>query len=519
MRYQISATLLILFIAFTGFECKKNPVSAGTIQVSSYAPQLPVLKGVETNPLLRIALFIPEGSAEVTVDHIEAQLNAEAVPLLSQLDVFLTGAEHFAATNKIGTLTPASPNVSLPVKLKLKPGMHFIWVSTQLKSDAVPGTKITFHCTALSNNAGSRLPIKETGTGYTKYTGVAIRKAGEDAVNTYRIPGIAVTNKGTLISVYDIRYNNSADLPGNIDVGMSRSTNGGSSWEPMKVIMDMGAPHENNGVGDPAILVDPSNGRIWVAALWSKGNRSIAGSLPGISPDTTGQFVVVSSDDDGRTWSAPQTLTPQIKNPAWHLFFNGPGAGIAMQNGNLVFPAQYWDENRKPWSTIIYSEDHGKNWIGKLNGPKINTTESQVIETTPGVLMLNMRDNRGGFRSVATTSNLGKSWTEHATSFNTLPDPVCMGSILKASVRSKEQLREVVFFSNANTSSGRFNITIKASMDLGESWPAEKQLLIDERNCYGYSCLVRINESTIGLLYEGTRDLYFVPVPVSDIIK
>jgi sialidase-1 len=137
------------------------------------------------------------------------------------------------------------------------------------------------------------------------------------------------------LSVYDIRYKNSADLPGNIDVGLSRSTDNGKTWEPMKIIMDMGAPHDNNGVGDPAILFDPITKKIWVAALWSKGNRSIAGSLPGISPDTTGQFVLVSSDDDGITWSAPYTITPQIKNPKWHLFFNGPGSGIAMKDGKL----------------------------------------------------------------------------------------------------------------------------------------------------------------------------------------
>lgn len=519
IRYRLNVLLGLLFIAVTGFECSKNKPTAGGIQASSYAPTIPVLKGMETNPLLRIALYIPEGNPEISMDQINATLNPEAIRVLKQLDIFLTGAENFSPVNKISSFIPEKSSFQLPAKLQLKPGMHFIWISGQLKADAVLGSKIELHCTALENAAGNKLDIKETGTGYSKYTGIAVRKAGEEGVHTYRIPGIAVTNKGTLISVYDIRYVHSGDLPANIDVGMSRSTDGGSTWQPMKIIMDMGAPHENNGVGDPAVLVDPANGRIWVAALWSKGNRSIAGSLPGISPDTTGQFVVVSSDDDGLTWSAPQTLTPQIKNPAWHLFFNGPGAGIAMQNGNLVFAAQYWDENKKPWSTIIYSEDHGLNWVGKLNGPKINTTESQVVETIPGVLMLNMRDNRGGFRSVATTSNLGKTWTEHATSFTTLPDPVCMGSIIKASVKTGGLLKDVLFFSNANTSSGRYNITIKASLDLGESWPAAKQLLIDERNCYGYSCLVRINEDSIGILYEGTRDLYFVPVPVSAIIK
>jgi sialidase-1 len=287
----------------------------------------------------------------------------------------------------------------------------------------------------------------------------------------------------------------------------------------MKVIMDMGEPHPNNGIGDPAVLFDPITRKIWVAALWSKGNRSIAGSLPGISPDTTGQFVLVSSDDDGKTWSAPQTITPQIKEPRWHLFFNGPGNGIVMQDGKLVFAAQYWDEVKMPHSTIIYSDDKGKSWKGKILGPKSNTTESQVVETTPGTLMLNMRDNRGGYRSVATTTNMGAKWTEHSTSFSALQDPVCMASFIKATVRHNNVSKDLLFFSNANTSSGRYNITIKWSADLGETWAKNNQLLIDERLCFGYSALTRLDENTIGLLYEGSRDLYFVKVPVSEMLK
>ncbi|HJS55267.1 MAG TPA: sialidase family protein, partial [Chitinophagaceae bacterium] len=414
---------------------------------------------------------------------------------------------------------PSSTAFDIPVNLKFNAGIQFIWFSIVLKNDAGINNKMELRCSKIINNAGKELLVKQDNSSYAKRIGVALRKAGDDSVNTYRIPGIVQTNKGTLIAVYDIRYKDSRDLPGNIDVGMSRSTDNGKTWEPMKVIMDMGAPHENNGIGDPAVLFDPVTNKIFVAALWSKGNRSIAGSLPGLSPDTTGQFVLVSSNDDGLTWSAPYSVTPQVKNPAWHLFFNGPGSGIAMKDGKLVFAAQYWNETKIPYSTIIYSEDHGASWKGKINGPKSNTTESQVVETTPGTLMLNMRDNRGGFRSVATTNNMGTNWTEHSTSFSALRDPVCMGSIIKAKVNVQGVMKDVLFFSNPNTSSGRYNITIKASLDLGQTWLSANQLLIDERPCYGYSSLTKVDDKTIGLLYEGTKDLYFVKVPVNEIIK
>ena len=46
----------------------------------------------------------------------------------------------------------------------------------------------------------------------THYMGIGVRHAGADGAAAYRIPGLATSNKGTLLGVYDVRYNNSADL-------------------------------------------------------------------------------------------------------------------------------------------------------------------------------------------------------------------------------------------------------------------------------------------------------------------
>lgn len=513
--YLLSCLMVLLW---SGFECSKNSVlPPAEITAVAHAPFVPIIKGLAANPAIRIAVSIPPGHAEQQYRKLQCSLNH--FNEVEKVDVYLTGAEPFSTTNLVTSFQPSSRSFVIPVLLDFQPGVKFIWLSIVLKETASINDTIELHCQQILDAKGRTLQVREDRSAFVKRLGFAVRKAGDDGVNTFRIPGIVQTDKGTLIAVYDIRYKNSNDLPGYIDVGMSRSTDSGYSWQPMKTIMSRGGPNDNSGVGDPSVLFDEATKTIWVAALWSKGNRSIAGSIGGLSPDSTGQFLLVKSSDDGNTWSSPINITSQIKDPAWKILFQGPGRGIMMQDGKLVFPAQYWDASNKPYSTIVYSDDHGSSWKGKLTGPKSNTTESQVVETTPGTLMLNMRDNRGGYRSIATTTNLGSTWTEHSTSYSALPDPVCMGSLIKAKVKIKGEMKEVLFFSNPATRSGRYNMTIKASADLGESWLTANQVLIDERPCYGYSCLTKVDDNTIGIIYEGVKDLYFVKLPVREIVR
>jgi sialidase-1 len=488
---------------------------------------VPLLKGVSSGPVHRMEIRLSSTAGGRKLGSVDCNLgDAVSARKVGRVELWMGDSASFDKARLIGSVDHPGQRVSFTPDVAVRPGVAHCWIVLKPSEAAGTGDQVSFslHRIQFQTTAGRKKGKKAEYFKYeesprTLYVGTAVRRAGDDGVHTYRIPGIVETDKGTLLAVYDIRYLNTRDLPGHVDVGLNRSTDGGRTWSPMRIIMDMGAPHENNGVGDPTILFDPATKRIIVAALWSKGNRSIAGSKPGLSPDTTGQFVLAHSDDDGQTWSAPYSITPQVKEPRWHLFFQGPGNGIAMQDGRLVFPAQYWDEQRMPYSTIIWSDDHGANWEGRILGPKSNTTESQVVETTPGTLMLNMRDNRGKFRSVSTTTDMGASWKTHATSYSALPDPVCMGSLIKAKVMVKGELREVLFFSNPNTSSGRHHIAIQASLDMGETWQPAHKLLVDERESFGYSSLVTVGSDRIGILYEGIRDIYFVTYPVDSIIK
>lgn len=69
-------------------------------------------------------------------------------------------------------------------------------------------------------------------------------------------------------------------------------------------------------------------------------------------------------------------------------FPRDPERGITMRDGTLVFAIQFIKRRRDAECRIMYSKDHGETW-NIHNRPVPSTTEAQVAEVEPGVLMLN----------------------------------------------------------------------------------------------------------------------------------
>ncbi len=356
---------------------------------------------------------------------------------------------------------------------------------------------------------------------------VVIHRQGDDHCHTFRIPGIAVTNNGTLLAVYDMRYLSRRDLQGHMDIGLSRSTDGGQTWTAPRPIMDMGEfgglPEDQNGCSDPNILVDKATGEIFVSAVWTHGRPGTHqwrgnGSEPGLKLSESSQFMMVRSTDDGRTWSKPQNWTSKLKNPKWYLFAPAPGNGITISDGTLVMPTQGRDESGLPFSNLMFSKDHGTTW--QLSSPaRSNTTECAVAELSDGSLMLNIRDNRNrndksatNGRAVSVTSDLGQTWSIHASDHSALPEPVCMASLISHTLKDG---RRILLFANPNHKTKRRNMTLRMSVDDGNTWP--QNVLLDETGG-AYSSLVMVNDRTVGILYESSRaDLVFQTVRLTEL--
>ncbi|WP_367874101.1 exo-alpha-sialidase [Luteolibacter sp. Populi] len=493
-------SFLLLFAAVLPLAAESP---AKMIAVETVQPVCPVFIREKFNPVLGFKITVTGSEGDAVLSGLEIGFGGTTrMADIAKFEVRPGTANPAAAPGEvIAEGSRAAERISLKAKHRMAPGEHWFWISAVLTEEASLDHRID--AGLFSATAGDKLEPQVVSPPGAQRIGYAVRLPGDDRSKSYRIPGLVRSKAGTLVAVYDIRYDHSGDLPANIDVGVSRSTDRGQSWEPMRVAIDMGddPKHGHDGVGDPAILCDPKTGRLWLAALWSHGNRGWNGSGPGMTPEETGQLVLAHSDDDGKSWSKPVNLTAQMKDPAWRLFFNGPGAGIAMKDGTLVFAAQYRAADGKPWSTLISSKDGGSSWqVG--SGVKSDTTEAQVAELADGGVMINCRDNRGGSRTVAVTRDLGKTWELHASDRKALREPVCMASLL--------EWKGALWFSNPDTSKGREMMTLKRSDDQGLSWPVEKQWLYDSRAGFGYSCLAPVDEEKVGVIYEGKGTMYFL---------
>ena len=512
-----------LLLIFCCLGCDSDP--RNFLQVNVQTMTWPILINKSINPALKIKIV--KGKEEI--DRLEQITFQIAGIETGTAALFRCDGDDFCMDDEIMKVEFEQGKIQFSLDYQLVKDTIDVWLGLNLEDALDLDEQLSISCERIIMQ-GREINFEKTGPEHLRL-GYALRKHSEDGVDTYRIPGMVTTREGSLIAVYDVRYNGPVDLQADVDVGMSRSTDGGQKWEPMQIIMDMkewgGLPDTANGIGDPSILYDHMTHTIWVAAIWAHGHpgeRNWYASGQGLKPSETSQLMLTKSEDDGLTWSAPINLTGKLKDPTWHLLLQGPGKGITTSTGVLVFPAQYKDAEQVPHSTILYSLDQGKTW--KLGtGAKSHTTESQVVELADGSLMLNMRDDRGrpplgkkgdGYRSVAVTGDFGQTWEPHVTDRNTLIEPVCNAALIKHHYQDHDYL----IFVNPADQYQRRAMTIKVSEDGGLSWPEKFHTLIDAGSGRGYPTVTAINENILGVLYEGSQaDLVFQRIKFSELLE
>jgi len=517
-------------------------------------PVYPILIRNEFGPLLRIEITV--GKVDPTNVHARDDVRLTSVSLslegtddladLQSLTLYSTGdsedlvQRQYPETYRMRETVfrtpfgqPQAPRrtMTFPADMVLCKGLNVFWVSGRLKDSASLFHRLKLSCTAIGTTAGSLAPMDPT-PGVRQRIGVAVRKHKDNGVDTYGVPSLTTTAAGTLLAVYDARWRSPGhDLQGDIDTGLSRSTDGGRTWEPMRIIMDMGEfgglPQDQNGVSDPGIIVDQQTGEIFCFAVWMNGKPGKHqwvgdGGAPGFEIGVAPQIILVRSSDDGRTWSAPQDLTRTLKKAAWWLFAPAPQQGFQIADGTLVMPMEGRDETGRKFSTIMTSLNHGTTWT--VGTPVLSDGECAAAQLGDGSIMLNTRNREQEspatfhFRGVYITRDFGRTWTDHPTNFNTLIDPTCNGTLLRMNYEDGGGRHHLLLFANPHARI-RMDQTIQVSFDDGLTWPRDHDLLLDHGFGWGYPSLTRVDAGHVGILYGGSQaDLTFQSIPLSELL-
>ncbi|MEU9478873.1 sialidase family protein [Streptomyces sp. NPDC048191] len=333
-------------------------------------------------------------------------------------------------------------------------------------------------------------------------------KASQDpGYACFRIPAIVRTADGTLLAFAEGRVLNCGDAA-DIDLVVKRSTDGGRTWGPLQVV--------NEGAGDthgnPAPIVDRETGRVWLAETYNTGRTD--SSSCSVPCDRTPHLQY--SDDDGRTWSAPRDLSPEILPADWNSWYaTGPVHGIQLTRGRyagrLVFGVntETWDGSRVTanHAALIVSDDHGGHWrIGATDTWPIaddgtfrqKPSELTLAERGDGSVLVSGREQDGtdlGHRTQAVSRDGGDSFT---APFHDLPDlytPQVQGSLLR--------LGDRLLLACPADPDRRRTMMIRPSYDGGRTWDSVDRGTVVTTDWSGYSDMVRADGDTVGLIYEG----------------
>ena len=327
--------LIMVFCHLTACNSRSSENEASSPEDGSVAiRKMPILSGKLRNDImvLKIPVSKEEGN-ELSVKHILIDFDKASDPSsLSLIQVFNNGddpdAEKQELFGEVGN--PVLKN-KISGETALSEGVYTFTVSFTARQACDLTKKIAIKNVSVIFSDKTVRKLFVPANSEPLRFGLVLRAAGQDNCDTYRIPGLVSTARGTLMAVYDNRYRNSRDLQDDVDVGMSRSTDGGRTWEPMKVIMDMeewgGRPQEENGVGDPCILFNHETGTVTGGTLWLSGFRN---RLPGMHPapvvshQKPASSFLYEAMMTGITGQREINITSQIKDLRWRLMFQGP---------------------------------------------------------------------------------------------------------------------------------------------------------------------------------------------------
>jgi sialidase-1 len=348
---------------------------------------------------------------------------------------------------------------------------------------------------------------------------VDIFEAGHDNYALYRIPGMVVTAKGTVLAYCEARRTGKSDWD-EINIMLRRSSDGGKTWDQQRVVSHYNGKFVKNPVALAQKLGKPDDRTFNNAVAFAEKS----GKVHFLYCLDYFRCYAMHSDDDGVSWSEPVEITSAFEEfkPEydWKVIATGPTHGIELQSGRLIVPV--WmstgtgnHAHRPSITSVIYSDDHGTSWhrgeIALQNTEVlVDPNEACMVELNDGSVLLNARSESKANRRLITSSPNGISQWSTPKFADNLLEPICMASLLKWNSVTVDGKHPIVFANPDNltradgkTAPGlvydRKNVSVKVSFDDGITWKINKVI---EPSFSAYTDMACLPDGTLLLFYE-----------------
>lgn len=340
-----------------------------------------------------------------------------------------------------------------------------------------------------------------------------VYRPGDYDSKFYRIPAIVTAKDGSIVTTADKRIETMVDLPGKIDVVCRRSEDGGKTWSDYVMIA---ANDSIGGYGDASLVVDQKTGAILCVFLHGAGFFTEGGP---------GHISYSKSLDNGKTWSKPVDINPQImtndrKGPQplkCDGAFATSGRALQLANGRIIFAMPTRQKGSWEFNVYaVYSDDCGETWHVSRTPAILKGDESKIEQLADGSLLMSIRNHGGGPRIFSRSYDNGETWTDQSYA-PTLQDPACNGDLL----RYNRDGIDVLLHSLPGDPKGRNNVTIFVSKDNGKSWERGKTVVTCPS---AYSSMTILPDGSIGILTEESSnghysyDIWFTKLPIQTIL-
>ncbi|RIQ21236.1 sialidase family protein [Jiangella rhizosphaerae] len=354
--------------------------------------------------------------------------------------------------------------------------------------------------TAAIGALAAAAPAAAAGTAAGDFHESLVFRAGDDGLAVFHVFGLTTTVAGSVLAFAEARLTQHDADPHHLAV--RRSRDGGRTWEPLRYV------RRSDGVQslvNPTPLVDRDSGRIF---LFHAECFRDAGNTGG-SPDSS-RLYVVTSDDDGETWSSPTELTHLFDGDpnGQTLHMPGPGHGLQLTDGRLVL--QVWHRraiafpvaDRRYGVTVIVSDDGGATWQAGGGVPLDGAyplNEARLIERPDGALVVLGRYASGGThpRIVSVSTDRGATWSPPVLDASARPVNAIDTGIVRLSGLDGDREPSRIVFSRTDSPTRR-NMTVSISYDEGMTWPYSRVLTEGPAS---YSDTVALPGARVGVLY------------------